>query len=73
MMPSRPFSRAASTIWSASALGTRGSLDPCTTSNGAEICPAKGQKVLFEPGDGPVLQRLNLLYNRSKHAEGAIT
>jgi hypothetical protein len=34
---------------------------------------ARGQKVLFEPGDGSVTQRLNLLYNRAKHAEKAIT
>ena len=34
---------------------------------------AKGQKILFEPGDGSVTQRLNLLYNRAKHAEKAIT
>jgi hypothetical protein len=34
---------------------------------------ARGQKILFAPGDGPVMQRLNLLYNRAKHAESAIT
>jgi hypothetical protein len=34
---------------------------------------ARGQKVLFEPGDGSVAQRLNLLYNRAKHAKKAIT
>jgi hypothetical protein len=33
----------------------------------------RGQKILFEPGDGSIMQRLNLLYNRSKHAESAIT
>ena len=32
-----------------------------------------GQKTLFKKGDGSVLQRLNLLYNRAKHAEKAIT
>jgi len=34
---------------------------------------ARGQKVLFEPGDGSPMQRLHLLYNRAKHAESAIT
>lgn len=34
---------------------------------------ARGQRVLFEPGDGSIAQRLNLLYNRAKHAEKAIT
>ena len=34
---------------------------------------ARGQKILFTPGDGSTMQRLNLLYNRSKHAESAIT
>lgn len=34
---------------------------------------ARGQKILFTPGDGSTMQRLNLLYNRSKHAEKAIT
>jgi hypothetical protein len=29
--------------------------------------------MLFSPGDGSVLQRLNLLYNRSKHTDKAIT
>ncbi len=33
----------------------------------------RGQKILFEPGDGSIMQRLNLLYNRAKHAESAIT
>jgi hypothetical protein len=33
----------------------------------------RGQKSFFERGDGSVLQRLNLLYNRAKHAETAIT
>ena len=32
----------------------------------------RGEKVWFEPQDGSVLQRLNALYNRSKHAEKAI-
>ena len=34
---------------------------------------ARGQKILFTPGDGSIMQRLNLLYNRTKHAEKAIT
>lgn len=34
---------------------------------------ARGQKILFAPGDGSTMQRLNLLYNRTKHAESAIT
>jgi hypothetical protein len=34
---------------------------------------ARGQQILFERGDGSGLQRLNLLYNRTKHAEKAIT
>ena len=34
---------------------------------------ARGQKILFTPGDGSTMQRLNLLYNRTKHAESAIT
>ncbi len=34
---------------------------------------ARGQKILFQPRDGSVMQRLHLLYNRSKHAESAIT
>lgn len=34
---------------------------------------AKGQKILFTPEDGSIMQRLNLLYNRTKHAESAIT
>jgi hypothetical protein len=33
---------------------------------------ARGQKVLFVQGDGSVLERLNLLYNRLKHMDGAI-
>jgi hypothetical protein len=33
---------------------------------------ARKQQVLFKKGDGSVLERLNLLYNRSKHADGAI-
>jgi hypothetical protein len=33
---------------------------------------ARGQKILFTPGDGSTMQRLNLLYNRTKHAESAI-
>jgi hypothetical protein len=33
---------------------------------------AQNQKILFTPGDGSGLQRLNLLYNRSKHADKAI-
>lgn len=33
---------------------------------------ARKQQVLFKNGDGSVLERLNLLYNRSKHADGAI-
>lgn len=37
----------------------------------ALACLAYGQK-LYEPGDGSVPQRLNLLYNRSKHADKAI-
>lgn len=38
------------------------------------MVPARqGQKILFEPSDGSVTQRLNLLYNRAKHAEKAIT
>jgi hypothetical protein len=31
-----------------------------------------GQRVLFEPGDGSVLQRLNRLYNQSKHVNKTI-
>jgi hypothetical protein len=31
-----------------------------------------GRPVLFDKSDGTALQRLNLLYNRSKHAESAI-
>jgi hypothetical protein len=31
------------------------------------------RNTLFEPGDGSIIQRFNLLYNRSKHAESAIT
>jgi hypothetical protein len=34
---------------------------------------ARGQRILFQPGDGSPMQRLNLLYNRAKHAEKAIT
>jgi hypothetical protein len=34
---------------------------------------ARGQQILFTPGDGSTMQRLNLLYNRTKHAEKAIT
>ena len=34
---------------------------------------ARGQKILFAPGDGSTMQRLSLLYNRTKHAESAIT
>jgi hypothetical protein len=34
---------------------------------------ASGQAKLFTPGDGSTMQRLNLLYNRTKHAESAIT
>lgn len=34
---------------------------------------ARGQKILFAPGDGSTMQRLCLLYNRTKHAESAIT
>jgi hypothetical protein len=26
-------------------------------------------QILFEPGDGSIMQRLNLLYNRAKHRE----
>jgi hypothetical protein len=33
---------------------------------------ARGQKILFVQGDGSVLERLNLLYNRSKHMDSAI-
>lgn len=33
---------------------------------------ARNRQVLFERGDGSVLERLNLLYNRSKHADKAI-
>ncbi len=33
----------------------------------------RGQRVLFQPNDGSTLQRLNLLYNRSKHTDKAIT
>ena len=37
------------------------------------FCLLAGSKpILFEKGDGSVLQRLNLLYNRSKHVEKAI-
>ena len=32
----------------------------------------RGKKVLFAPNDGSVFQRLNLLYNRTKHLETAI-
>jgi hypothetical protein len=32
----------------------------------------RGQKVLFVKDDGSVIQRLNLLYNRTKHLETAI-
>jgi len=32
----------------------------------------RGEPVWFQPKDGSVLQRLNALYNRSKHAEAAI-
>jgi len=32
----------------------------------------RGQKIFFSPGDGSTMQRLNLLYNRTKHAESAI-
>jgi hypothetical protein len=32
----------------------------------------KGEKILFVKGDGSVVQRLNLLYNRTKHIESAI-
>jgi hypothetical protein len=32
----------------------------------------RGQKILFTKGDGSALERLNLLYNRSKHMEKAI-
>jgi len=39
----------------------------------AECLLVRGEKVLFDPGDGSVAQRLNLLYNRAKHAEKAIT
>ena len=34
---------------------------------------ARGQQILFTQGDGSTMQRLNLLYNRTKHAEKAIT
>jgi hypothetical protein len=34
---------------------------------------ARAQKILFAPSDGSLAQRLNLLYNRAKHAEKAIT
>ena len=34
---------------------------------------ARGQPILFTPRDGSAMQRLNLLYNRAKHAESAIT
>jgi hypothetical protein len=34
---------------------------------------ARGQPILFKRGDGSITQRLNLLYNRAKHAEKAIT
>lgn len=33
---------------------------------------ARRQKILFTPEDGSTMQRLNLLYNRTKHAEIAI-
>lgn len=33
---------------------------------------ARGQKILFKKGDGSILERLNLLYNRSKHVDKAI-
>jgi len=33
---------------------------------------ARNQKILFKQGDGSILERLNLLYNWSKHAEKAI-
>lgn len=32
----------------------------------------RGEKILFVKDDGSILQRLNLLYNRSKHIESAI-
>jgi hypothetical protein len=32
----------------------------------------RGKKALFDEGDGSILQRLNLLYNRTKHVESAI-
>jgi hypothetical protein len=34
---------------------------------------ARGEPVLFRPNDGSPMQRLNLLYGRTKHAEKAIT
>ena len=37
-----------------------------------EILACTGEAALFDRGDGSVLQRLNLLYNRSKHVETAI-
>jgi hypothetical protein len=32
----------------------------------------RGEKILFVKGDGSILQRLNLLYNRTKHIESDI-
>ncbi len=32
----------------------------------------KGKPILFDKGDGSIVQRLNLLYNRTKHVETAI-
>jgi hypothetical protein len=32
----------------------------------------KGKPILFVKGDGSIVQRLNLLYNRTKHVESAI-
>jgi hypothetical protein len=38
-----------------------------------ELLAGSDKRALFEPGDGSVLQRLCLLYNRSKHVKKAIS